>query len=283
MPKIVAVHGIGQQLRGSHTIHAEWLPALRDGLVRAGGVLPNPDDLACAFYGDLFQPKGTKAVGIPPFDASDVEDGEERELLELWWKEAARIETQVPSPDDQTKVRTPQIVQRALLALSHSRFFADIAERALIFDLKQVKRYFREPSLRSEIQQRVAQEVSDDTRVLIGHSLGSVVGYEVLCAHPEWPIRTLITLGSPLGIPNLIFDRLQPQPQTGSGVWPATVTRWTNIADGGDVVALKKQLQPLFGAALEDVLIYNGATAHDARPYLTTEETGRAIAVGLTR
>ena len=48
--------------------------------------------------------------------------------------------------------------------------------------------------------------------MLVGHSLGSVVAYEALCANPEWPVRMLVTLGSPLGIPNLIFDRLEPAP-----------------------------------------------------------------------
>jgi pimeloyl-ACP methyl ester carboxylesterase len=31
--------------------------------------------------------------------------------------------------------------------------------------------------------------VRADTAVLIGHSLGSVVAYEALCAHPEWSVR----------------------------------------------------------------------------------------------
>ena len=50
---------------------------------------------------------------------------------------------------------------------------------------------------------------------MVGHSLGSVVAYEALCAHPEWPVRALVTLGSPLGIRNLIFDRLVPAPAAG--------------------------------------------------------------------
>ena len=57
--------------------------------------------------------------------------------------------------------------------------------------------------------------------------------------------------------------------------------RWINIADGGDVVALVKDLRPSFGVNVENHLIYNGATAHDIRPYLTAKETGNAIATGL--
>ena len=60
-----------------------------------------------------------------------------------------------------------------------------------------------------------------------------------------------------------------------------TKQRWINIADGGDVVALVKDLRPSFGVNVENHLIYNGATAHDIRPYLTAKETGNAIATGL--
>jgi hypothetical protein len=52
-------------------------------------------------------------------------------------------------------------------------------------------------------------------------------------------------------------------------------------ADGGDIVALVKELRPLFGDRLEDRLIHNGAKAHDIVRYLTAKETGDAIATGL--
>ena len=281
MAQVVAIHGIGQQFKGEHELRAEWLPALRDGLSRVGWAFPNEDDLVCAFYGDLFREKGTKSLGDPPYDASDVCDEWERELLELWWREAARVEPPLPGPDAKTKLRTPKIVQRALNALSNSEFFAGVAERALIGDLKQVRSYLQDEEIHTKVQERVAKEVKKDTRILIGHSLGSVVGYEALCAHPQWPIRTFVTLGSPLGIRNLIFDQLRPRPVRQVGSWPGNVKQWTNISDQGDIVALVKELRPRFDGRVEDQLTYNGATAHDVKPYLSAEETGGAIARGL--
>jgi len=139
----------------------------------------------------------------------------------------------------------------------------------------------RDAELRAEIQACVRAAIGPDTRVVVGHSLGSVIAYEVLAASPVLDVRTLVTLGSPLGIPKVIFDRLTPQPANGAGAWPGGVRQWHNIADPGDVVALVKQLSPLFGGRVSDWLVYNGAKAHDAKPYLTAEETGRAIASGL--
>ena len=122
----------------------------------------------------------------------------------------------------------------------------------MLFDLQQVRRYMTDPQVRRAAQDRVAAEVGEDTRVVVGHSLGSVVAYEALCAHPEWPVRALVTLGSPLGIRNLIFDRLVPAPAAAGpggvrGAWPGGVRSWVNVADAGDVVALVKDLRPLFG------------------------------------
>ena len=281
MARIVGVHGIGQQLKGRHTLKTGWLPAMRDGLERANAPIPADEDVACAFYGDLFR---TKGLGEPPYTARDVADGFEQELLTAWWRSAAAVEPQVPGPEDKTKLRTPDPVQRALHALSRSKFFAELGERALIRFIKQVRRYFTEPELRAQALERIAREVDADTRVLVGHSLGSVVAYEATCAHPDWPVRALVTLGSPLGIPNLIFDRLQPSPVDGRGAWPGGVRRWVNVADRGDVVALVKQLRPWFanGERVEDLQVNNGAKAHDISPYLTAAETGHAIAVGLT-
>jgi hypothetical protein len=281
MARIVAVHGIGQQLKGPHTLQETWLPAMRDGLALAGAGVPAAEDLVCGFYGDLFRRSGTKGVGEPSFRAGDVEEGFERELLAAWWREAAGTEAQVQGPDAKTKLRTPDSVQRALNALSRSRFFAGLAERALIGFIKQVHRYFAEPQVRAQVVDRVAREIGPDTRVVVGHSLGSVVAYEALCAHPDRPVRMLVTLGSPLGIRHLVFDRLQPAPADGLGAWPGEVASWTNIADDGDVVALVKELRPWFGQRVEDLRVHNGAKAHDISPYLTARETGRAVAAAL--
>jgi hypothetical protein len=95
-------------------------------------------------------------------------------------------------------------------------------------------------------------------------------------------VRALVTLGSPLGIRNLIFDRLQPPPDGGRGAWPGGPGLvWTNVVDAGDVVALVKDLRPAFGDQLNGYVVHNGAHAHDARAYLTDPLTGAAIAAGL--
>lgn len=257
---------------------------------RAGRVADTltDDQIGVAFYGDVFRRPGRRLTADPILTAEDL-DPFEQDLLMAWWEESARTDQGVIPPDARTlAVPTPRGTQTALRALSASKTFAALPERTLLGDLRQIRDYIDDQKIRHEARQRVALAVGEDTRVLVGHSLGSVVAYEALCANPEWPVRMLVTLGSPLGIRKLIFDRLEPapalSPSDGSGPrgwWPGSARAWVNVADIGDAVALVKDLRVEFGPRVECWLIDNGANAHDARPYLTAVQTGQAILAGL--
>jgi hypothetical protein len=286
MALVVGVHGIAQQLLGANQLEAAWLPALRDGVAAAGGTVPPEALLRMAFYGGLYRDPGhQRAAGDRAWRPEELADDEAELLLALWQAAAEAEPARVMAPAAVTR-GTPQLVQKGLLALSRSKFFTSVSQSAMIGDLKQVRRYLREPALREAAQRAVHDTVQPDTRVLIAHSLGSVVAYEALHRHghePNWAqLDSLITLGSPLGIPNLIFEALQPAPQRGIGAWPPRIRRWVNISDDGDIVALCKQLAPLFGGGasvgtLTDLRVSNEAKAHDARPYLSAGLTGQAL------
>ncbi|MBN1173079.1 MAG: hypothetical protein JXA67_12965 [Micromonosporaceae bacterium] len=287
MARVVVVHGINNTYNGPHQMAASWVPALRDGLQLAGHDRRlAADEITCVSYGDVFRTSG-RFLGdgdLPWLEAEDVEDGYERELLGAWWRAASGVDPGVIAPDART-LGASAMVQSALAALSCSRFLAGVSERLLIFWLKQVHRYFTDDDLRGEVQGRLVAGIGADTRVVVAHSLGSVVAYEALCAHPRWPVTTLVTLGSPLGIRNLIFDRLRPSPvpdgDTLVGVWPAGLRHWTNINDAGDFVALVECLRTRFGPRVVDVGIDNGVRAHQVERYLSAAETGAAVAAGL--
>jgi hypothetical protein len=291
MARVVVVHGIGQEFSGPELMGQQVGPALRDGVRLVDGPRLDASDVACAFYGNLYLEPGTRNHGLPPWDESDVDDGIESELLDAWWQHAARIDSGMAGPDDAgsrgvigfgaSRALLSHRVRAALDALSGSQFFGKVSDRLLIFALKQVRRYLTEPELRQAARDRIAAEITDDTSVLIAHSLGSVVAYEALCANPDWPVTDLITLGSPLGLRRVVFDRLDPAPTDGVGAWPGGVRRWTNIADPGDIVALVGTLAPRFGENVDDRPISNGIRMHDLLRYLTAHATGNAVARGL--
>lgn len=283
--QIVAVHGIGQQFKADEVIHREWWAPLLGGLHGAGGELEDSKQLACAFYGNLFRDRRALSA-TEPTRPSDLQHPDELALLKLLWTSAAATEKdKVPSPEyyesAKTMVAFPQFIQRGIHALARSTFWEGIGENMMAGDLKQVVLYINDPDIREKAIASVTRLITPETRIVIGHSLGSVVAYEALHRKPE-SVHTFITCGSPLGIPNLIFDRLRPSPSAlGLGRWPGNVRRWTNISDKGDIVAYPKQLHPLFGNDVRDLLVHNGSDAHHGERYLTSVEMGQAIREGL--
>lgn len=285
MAKIVIVHGIAQQYLGPNTLATSLVAATADGVHLVGGPVLAPHDVKIAFYGDYFRPSGAKVL-VDEFIA-EADDGFVRELLLAWWEAAAEAEPErVPPPGrSKVKVPTPITVQHALDALSHSRFLSGMADKFLIGVAGQVRRYLTEPTTRQIVRSRVEASVGPDTTIMVGHSLGSVIAYEALCANPDWPVHSFVTLGSPLAIRNIVFERLIPAPTADRGLWPSSVVHWTNVCDRYDVVALVKRLGPLFSETskrkVKDRLVDNGWKAHDLVRHLTARETGEALVEGL--
>jgi pimeloyl-ACP methyl ester carboxylesterase len=151
--------------------------------------------------------------------------------------------------------------------------------------LREVYRYLHEPKIRREAQDLVLNALTPgETRVLIAHSLGSVVAYEAL-ARDSKQVEVFITCGSPLGLPKLVFDQLQPGPSGGRLPWPGNVRRWINLAQPKDVVAMTKRLAPMVsrgsvGQAVEDFLVPDPSglfRAHNADHYLDRPEISSAL------
>jgi pimeloyl-ACP methyl ester carboxylesterase len=172
--------------------------------------------------------------------------------------------------------------------LSHLRWFTDpvmkIAAPVVWRTVTQVTRYMSDEAIRTQAQQRVLDLIDDDTRLVIGHSLGSVVAYETL--HHSTRPAALITLGSPLGLQNVIYreGRLQ--------VWPAhvpaKVTSWYNFAAKDDLVAARLDIAPYFppapGSTVTPIshIVDTGSKPHDIIHYLTQPSCGQAVTYALT-
>jgi len=299
--RVVGIHGIGQTFKGAAQLKPEWLAAINAGLEEVKGPKLGEGDFTMVGFGTVFRPDGTRSGEGSPVDLDDVDpdefDAEEQAVLVAWWEEAARLAATSPQPgneperdeestiqgnEEDTRGRVPAIVQRALRQLTKSRFFSEVsAQNVLLFGLRQVRQFLHDPNIKAKVLTRVDEAITTDTRAVVAHSLGSIVAYEALCRATNWNVDTLVTLGSPLGIRKLIFDVLTPRPVGGVGASPA-VRRWVNVADNGDIVALVKDLAPLF-KGVEDVRVYNGWQSHDGTRYLNSKPVGEAIAAALSK
>ena len=245
MARIVMVHGAFNELWGPHELKARWLPALRDGLWHHG-VEIDDDEVALCFYGDLFRRQ--------PGSERDAELEQSRAGI-------ADAMSGLASGD-------------GLDALSQA---ANSAAFDRTIDLVNVITH--DPDLRTRLRGRIEPLVEDDTTVLVAHSLGTLLSYMAIANHPDWPIKTFVTLGSPLAAP-MIFSSLDPAPVDGVGVWPGSIERWVNIRAVGDKAAAIA-VSDHFGDRVEDVLVDNGHRAHDPEPYLNAVATGQVIAEAL--
>ncbi|HTU37278.1 MAG TPA: hypothetical protein VMF35_04620 [Acidimicrobiales bacterium] len=246
MARVVLVHGAFNELWGPNELKARWLPAVRDGLWHHGVDLAE-EDLSVCFYGDLFRRH-------PGSDA-------DRQLEQS----RAGVAEALSSLDGGAD---------AVAALSEM-----VGEAAFDRTVDMVTMMTTEPDLRQRLQARLEPEVTAETRVLVAHSLGTVVSYNALAAHPEWPVHTFITLGSPLAVP-MVYGSLDQAPVDGTGAWPGSVARWVNVRAARDK-ACADSLTSHFGPRVEEVVVDNGHRAHAPEPYLNAAATGAAIAAAL--
>ena len=115
--------------------------------------------------------------------------------------------------------------------------------------------------------------------VVIAHSLGSVVAYETLWAYPQQRVDLLVTVGSPLAMPGVVIDRLQPDALHKRGARPPGVARWVNIADVGDIVAVPRDGLALYfdGVEADTDVVIGDWDFHTAQSYLGCAELQRLL------
>jgi hypothetical protein len=135
---------------------------------------------------------------------------------------------------------------------------------------------------RDQVLNVVEQTLTPETRIIVGHSLGSVVAYEV-CHRLTRPLSLLLTMGSPLGLDTIVYQRTVPQPPH----FPSAVEWWVNTADRDDIVAadpiLVDRFPPPRGKQLTDHEVANRLSAHGATDYLKQPEVVYPLALVLGR
>jgi hypothetical protein len=304
MSEIVLVHGIAQEQYSADLLESRWLPALAGGVRTAGFPEvadriwrarggPGGSEARMAFYGHLFLRPG--AQGIEPDELSPEQAALAEGLAVEWLERAATrassdLERRTaeyelvdlrPGPGGQAQ-GVGSVVRGVWRRAASLPWFARAGMAAATFVLRalaQVTRYLTEDDLRAEAQQLVLDRIGPQTKVLLGHSLGSVVAYEV-ARELERPLPLLITLGSPLGLDTIVYPRLRPQPPS----FPRPVRHWVNVADRDDLVAAEPDLTALFSATKPPDAMFeggftveNGAEPHSALFYLGKVEVGRPV------
>ncbi len=264
MTTIVGVHGIGkyhyyQEAGGSpgraaETMRLKWNGYLDKGL-RGGAPYGGADYFSeIAYYAHHLRRTAPAPVRQMAPDAK---------LVFSDW--AKQLDGRLPSQAGETLTGIAHRLAEWLLGR-----LGDQAVRFAEDFCPEVAAYLGGGDPRTKARDTVADVIRRrQPRVVVAHSLGSVVAYEAFWAHPDLSTELLVTLGSPLAMRNVVFERLLPVPVHGRGARPPGVGRWINIADKDDIAAIPPGLRDHFEGIERDVACnIDWLDFHTVRNYL---------------
>lgn len=245
MKQLVFVHGRAQENKDAAALKAEWVDAWLSGLAKSGLSMPISDtDIRFPYYGqtlyDLAQGKTAgeaAAVIVKGDDADREQQAFVREvILEVQRKQGITDADLAQAAGVDVVQRGPlnwEWLQGVLKVIDQRVPLASGASIALATN--DVYQYLDNIGIRDEIETGVRQALLPDVpTVLVAHSLGTVVAYNLLRregAAQRWKMPLFVTIGSPLAV-TAIRKKLAPNRH------PTCVGRWLNVLDERDVVAL---------------------------------------------
>lgn len=290
---LVFVHGINNQDNSAERIAADWWTAIRDSADTLGLEVDAPDIIA-PFYGRLLADavagdgRGAVAMGGLDEEARRQAILLAEELAELVGvgDDAIFDEQRTLSEDDLVEAGLPH--DRRLIAIVRAiqRRLPSGGRAFIKLFLEQAAGYLYNPVIRRAVLDRVYDQLPapDTPCVIVAHSLGTAVTYELLREHAARgrAVKTFITLGSPLGLK--AFKRHLP-PLTAFPNPP--IAQWTNGRHRDDFITMGLPLDRRavgYDGVVDLVDIPNdGEDKHAVDAYLRAPDVTRAIVGALRR
>ncbi|MFC1408170.1 hypothetical protein ACEZCY_02610 [Streptacidiphilus sp. N1-12] len=285
--EIVGVHGIGQSGTSEEQLTRDWRKALGRGIAEFTDLSGFPIALRVPHWTSLLV-KGVDHLGPQDDPYGESMTPEEEQFVAealgdiVGPQDLAYAEEQPLAVLGPPKLWSPRIT-RLLIAYDHR--FPGGGGLVFVRRMREVRSYLTEPDLAANVRALVRDHVTATTSVVIGHSLGSVIAYDLFHHEDDAAGRTsgcllgpavdtLITCGSPLGIPSV--RRLMKIKDSEHLHLPNHV-RWINVHDPDDVVTggigLRRVAPGLVDAAVDNGLI----DPHSAVRYLRSEPVARAV------
>lgn len=287
--RLVLIHGRDQQGKPADDLKQEWTRALLRGYDAAGLKAPSEVEVHFPYYGDelakliteldapLLQDVRTKGSTIP-----DEEMRVRGQMLEEMARNAGITDHEILAyysgkPQEKGPLNW-EWVHAILKALDRTR----IGDRSIDWVTRDVYVYLTVSAVRQRINAIVTTDIGRDPCVVVAHSLGTVVAYDVLALlGAQAKVRHLITVGSPLGVKSLQHYLVPP-----ALAMPVGVGQWSNAFDERDVVALRALDQRSFAitpSIRNHDQVKNGTqNRHGIRGYLDDAQVATWIHQALT-
>jgi hypothetical protein len=283
--RLLLVHGRDQQGQKPEKLKADWLAALDNGLRKSGLKLPADIEVDFPYFGDRLD-AFAKQLDLPA-DPAIIRKGPvfdeyhefRRQVADEMRRHAGITDEQVraemgPVAAQEMGVENAGWVQAIVRLLD--RHVTGVSQAAIGVFLRDVYLYVKRNAVRNVIDKMVADALKPDTAVVVGHSLGTVVAYNVLGAAAR-KVPLYVTVGSPLGI-RAIRNTLVPISN------PAGAGGWYNAFDAHDIVALHPLDRDNFD--VDPAISNNGAVQnwtpnkHSIAGYLDDANVAKAVRSG---
>lgn len=183
-----------------------------------------------------------------------------------------------------------------------------VANPNLKATLQDTQRYFRnERGVATEVRKMVSDALESAFQagrriMLMGHSLGSVIAYDVLWEmsrrhSSEVRVDHFVTLGSPLGL-KFVKHRMLCTHFPELEQYPSNIRKWTNLSAVGELTALDRTFADDYRPMLDEGLVESitdhielmnyfrgpeGLNVHRCYGYAANEKTGAVIAEWMSR
>lgn len=251
---ILGIHGLGNK-PDQNTLSKWWQLALKEGLARHGFETDLPA-FKMVYWADILYPKSLD---------KNIEDPANPYYIDEKYTKA--------EPDykrRQYRFRKSilrylgKLLYRIFLNEDYTLRYSFIPDYILRKYFTELDVYYKEKSENVDpeeyrkkelIKQRLAdalEEHKNDEILLIAHSMGSIVAFDVLSfIAPQVKVHTFITMGSPLGLPVVISKiasqyKKNPSSEKEMVTPPGIYGNWFNFSDVLDKITLSYNLSQKF-------------------------------------
>lgn len=205
-PTLVLVHGRAQQGRDPEAVKAEWLETLRRGLGHARQDVLTGLDVKLPFYGDVLEKFARDADEAIPADilVRGRPDGVDEDYLRFREGYLGHVRLGLGITDEQANLfvaedarsRGPAQWEWVQALLRAADAVPGVSADAIERFTRDVFLYLSRSKIRREINRIVADAIPRSRTLVIGHSLGSVVAFDVLRnLDPSAHVPLLVTVG----------------------------------------------------------------------------------------
>lgn len=240
--RVLMVHGIAQGGRKPQDLEKIWVETLQEGFAAAGQSWPERLRFDFPYYGDTLD--GFVAKSYLPTPAGIVAKGPGQNLEFEKFMQSALDQLQesggISDHEVRSQMDTTVSQEKGIQNWGWVQAIARVIDNRLTpasnftieAFLSEVYLYISRREVSDAINALVVAKLTREPTIVIGHSLGSVVAYNVIKSQRHaLDLRKFITVGSPLGL-RAISGRLGVVENI------ANPAAWYNAYDERDIVAL---------------------------------------------